>query len=1625
MAASCNQPLVCPLGQEMAGNMCVPSKKPIVAEKDKKKKEGDKDKDDEEKKKKKKKCPDNMRLGTLFGHQGKVCIGICPEPVCPEGTSLSGNRCQASGGASPGKDELNCYGVRGYCQCPDDWELAQGNAGTMCFAPACHIPPRCPEGLDMVNNQCVKAGTGGGQMAMAPPPPPRAPPPPPPKKKEEEDDVAAEKGPPPQNIDLSPLVSSLSLEDERWDRPFKEDNATLQNAQNLAGQSPQQLGAMSADTLARVLYVLEVEAPSAADAFRKKVQQAKPEPKLGAPLIFDEVKMYHRLYSVPCDGAVRREGSTWPPSYSCAGKAKTAPDDVSPVVTLGKPPTLLFKELDPNPPKAEVAREDAGLQSKRLAAFAERDKAALPEEALAAQPTDYCVGDRCYKSYNEVASALYPSAPPGTLPVFCAPVVEMLPDKTTRDSSTKVSCSANWLKTLRWRPWDKEWKPKNAPKPGTMPSYGCFASPHLMQEHMVVPDAPNSAGFYCHKRVFRVPVKLVEKSIEDRNQNIVRMCVKLRDQVWAEGFPSVNKEYRKWCKEQPNRPPDLCPDDSLDFNKPVDEIIPFMSMTREEMLYFFGHRELYCRADRQGLVHFLFNDKWAPSFICDVPRGVMESGPFEEGVQSCTIVPWAGEESKALLDSQEPGARPLSPEHLKARMHCWKFNRPTCEELSQDRTIDDVHKSNVFDVYDALKEVRRTHDARAWALKDLKDAEKLVSFQEKAGYADNGNDEGSFGVSDFCRFAGDMKHLQCGFTKESISAWFEVRKNEKPEGCDSGICRRGAYERGYLCGLFETPEFFSGKMHWICGIDTGLKGRALLEGARALCIGGKRGLHVHSPKGDRSTLQCYARRFRWVDNATTRVIARENSWPGLVLEAAEVAPRYEGFAVMNPNTLKDAQKEIIGAWRTDAIELVKWAEKTGHQLGHRTSLRLAMLKSTIPAVTAFKSVSFQIQDQDASSTIQKLLEEVRNGDRPADGRWYADFKQAIAPNMQFRVPCGPDASCFRGVQVVLRMTHLFNVLKTAQDAFLQQAKKYAREVRRQARLQRTKLQALLTRFEVLEAAVQSPVPNREKSNVFCVNDPTEDDDDKPEVQAKGGALGYVCNNSPLYIVGQVELMAPPPPHLKKKPTIAALKISMQKQKEIELIRLMNLEKMHDDKRNKVRFAWCYGGLEAAGPYGFEPPSVLTEPKPGSPYLMEAPTVAVTKDKSNRHWMKCGPFAFNDESWERVAPQAPAAVAKGGKGKGGGVFSMIMGLLGKVMGMASGKLGGSQMGQFAKMAMEFYEKWKAKYIEKAKSTWDSLKQKVEDAKKAAQDAKDAREEVKKRLIAAEGDERAQVKQEFADKDKELTRLTGELTSLLRQSRKEARMPKDTGSLISEITEEITTGVTGAVSALVKPKASELLNKLVEIVKKIILPVVKALHAAVGSVPFVGGALAMAVKAGYDNGISALADMALDQLFGVVERLFSKLVRPMVAPLVKAAQKMIAKLAQAQCAVDYPLLCGSDGKKEEESAYELQFGALPAKDRWLDRAFACRPPPIEPSLIREGVLAHHALIREGEVLRGQVASMARQITNEYLARFGYTYETWMAAVTHEPAAVMAERGKRIRTAIERTLAVGEAK
>ena len=504
-------------------------------------------------------------------------------------------------------------------------------------------------------------------------------------------------------------------------------------------------------------------------------------------------------------------------------------DPTPSVVLASAPQAILFSPAAPDQQVEPPARQDSQLAQQRMQTLAQRDGVTVPTENLAVKPSQFFYRGQAFGSYQQVAAAIY-GPQQKALPVFCAPT-----KAASGWTPNSVVCSSNWLSTMgTWKPWQPNGEPSDPPEPGQIPPFACFGSPHVVSKHMVLPrggDAGQS-GFQCRNRVFRIMAKKSELSIADQASNIAKMCVELRMQTWAEKFPNVERDYREWCHRTygPGKCLPLLKDGQ---GGPGGAGLspPFMLLSREELLYFYGHKELYCRADRKGLTHFLYNNEWASTFTCGISRGILEAGPFEEGVQACALAPFI---------SSTAHTPKIKTDKLKARLHCWQFSRPTCEDVSRQQTLDDISRSNVFDSFDALREFRRTHDDAVWTFKDMKDAEEIKGYEDAYSFGDTGQDEGAFGVTEFCRFtSSDRRSFQCGYDKKSIGQWYEYRREEMPQGCASGICTAGAHKRGYYCGLFKSPEYFNGRLVWVCGLDSGEAGQRLLHKARAVCIGGE------------------------------------------------------------------------------------------------------------------------------------------------------------------------------------------------------------------------------------------------------------------------------------------------------------------------------------------------------------------------------------------------------------------------------------------------------------------------------------------------------------------------------------------------------------------------------------------------------------------------------------------------------------------------------------------------------------------------------------------------------------------------------------------------------------------
>ena len=573
-------------------------------------------------------------------------------------------------------------------------------------------------------------------------------------------------------------------------------------------------------------------------------------------------------------------------------------------VALKSKPRLISPPGSPTEDEAKLRTKSGTLAKKRKQRFDQTAMTLIDHERMSSMPTSFCLPrGRCYRSYQELQRAIYK---PGkslksdsySPPLFCVPA-----RTGGKWDYKKASCHTDWRDTVQG--CDK----------GECPPYACLGHPNLTGRLAALPAGGKASGFICRNRIFQVYDYPPIASKEDQKSAIAGMCKDMRTQVWGKEIAGSYKPAG---------------------SPAVVEVPPKLRLSREELLYFYGHKNFYCRADRP-LTHRSKNKDWAQSFTCGVPRGVIESGPFEEGVQACAISPYSYGLGYTMQHKEAESLK-------RARLHCWKFNRPTCEELagedskSEQEKLDALYSSNVFDFFDAYREVRRTGSLSVLSYKDLKEVEKIPEVAEKYAFSDTANDEGSFGIDEFCRFAGNTKRLVCGYNRKTMAQHYELHQAEggQSSGCSDGICDRGAFERGYYCGVFTMKEYFKGKPVWVCGIDMeGRAGRDMVKGVKAVCVGGKHMAAFVSPKGERTTLQCYERKFIWAEDRKSGALLKLNV--GNMLERAQKSAgqgaAYLKFYYSKAKAAKVTTKNLETQLKDRLLVLVRKFKSTKGPLG--------------------------------------------------------------------------------------------------------------------------------------------------------------------------------------------------------------------------------------------------------------------------------------------------------------------------------------------------------------------------------------------------------------------------------------------------------------------------------------------------------------------------------------------------------------------------------------------------------------------------------------------------------------------------------------------------------------------
>jgi chemotaxis protein histidine kinase CheA len=211
---------------------------------------------------------------------------------------------------------------------------------------------------------------------------------------------------------------------------------------------------------------------------------------------------------------------------------------------------------------------------------------------------------------------------------------------------------------------------------------------------------------------------------------------------------------------------------------------------------------------------------------------------------------------------------------------------------------------------------------------------------------------------------------------------------------------------------------------------------------------------------------------------------------------------------------------------------------------------------------------------------------------------------------------------------------------------------------------------------------------------------------------------------------------------------------------------------------------------------------------------------------------------------------------------------------------------------------------------------------------------------------------------------------------------------------------------------EPAVSDMFTKGFRWVRQLLGLVVKALTAVVGSIPFVGGVLAVALQVAYDIGMDLLEQLCLEKLIEFVRRIFSKKVRDRLGDLTKSLQDKVLSLVSADFKQEYPNPYPDDG--------QLLLAAFAPDKLWILRALACRRAPlIDAKMEEEAIAARFRILNRAREMYENAPMYARAFADRYFRRFGLTYNQWMAAVATDAHPVMVARAQAIEKRIREDL------
>jgi hypothetical protein len=314
----------------------------------------------------------------------------------------------------------------------------------------------------------------------------------------------------------------------------------------------------------------------------------------------------------------------------------------------------------------------------------------------------------------------------------------------------------------------------------------------------------------------------------------------------------------------------------------------------------------------------------------------------------------------------------------------------------------------------------------------------------------------------------------------------------------------------------------------------------------------------------------------------------------------------------------------------------------------------------------------------------------------------------------------------------------------------------------------------------------------------------------------------------------------------------------------------------------------------------------------------------------------------------------------------------------------------------------------------------------EAKAAIKEAQKKRDEAEKALNKAKADYQKLQAENRAKMQKFLADKRNEFTTLTTRIRDQNKTLPESGRIAGELIDAMTKMLTGGLRQVLEPYAKKGFDWAWKFVDQVLRAIRQALIGALAGIPFVGGALAPIGGFLYDFACDTLKDFVFTKLMDLAELLLGKAVRGLVAKLIQPLQKQILKRVHANCMKRHAEVFASESSGAKQVKVcpanfgEMKMARLPARHRWLERALACRRGPlIDQEVWARALRARRAIMREGEEMIREAPMYARSIANDYLAYFGYTYDSWKLAFAGGPTPQLLARAGEINQALRARL------